>query len=165
MKELSRKAQKKTGAARTNLQASEPTKEYVLKSLLPSKIRRQFIDREEDHTFRGFVSSCRTRLRQRRRDRGAGPVEALAAGVRHDDSSQLGNVGDAQQLCLQRYLMKEKGVGSTARIVQVFTRGARHGQLPTEVDKYVTELMRGHNDEDGNGGKKQHHVRPWAHNG
>ena len=55
MKELSRKAQKKTGAARTNLQASEPTKEYVLKSLLPSKIRRQFIDREEDHTFRGFV--------------------------------------------------------------------------------------------------------------
>ena len=55
MKELSRKAQKKTGAARTNLQASEPTKEYVLKSLLPSKMRRQFIDREEDHTFRGFV--------------------------------------------------------------------------------------------------------------
>ena len=45
MKELSRKAQKKTGAARTNLQASEPAKEYVLKSLLPSKIRRQFIDR------------------------------------------------------------------------------------------------------------------------
>ena len=50
MKELSRKQQKKTGAARTNMQVSEPTKEYVLKSLLSSKVRRQFIDRPEDHT-------------------------------------------------------------------------------------------------------------------
>ena len=38
-------------------------------------------------------------------------------------------------------------------------------ELPTEkVDKYVLELMRGHNDEDGNaaGRERQRRVRPWA---
>jgi hypothetical protein len=96
MKELSRKAQKKTGAARTNLQASEPTKEYVLKSLLPSKIRRQFIDREEDHTFRGFVMAVVALVSV-----SGGEIEEQVLwkhlaklGVRHDDEAhpKLGNV-------------------------------------------------------------------------
>lgn len=157
MKELSRKAQKKTGAARTNLQASEPTKEYVLKSLLPSKIRRQFIDREEDHTFRGFVMAVVALVSV-----SGGEIEEQVLwkhlaklGVRHDDEAhpKLGNVRDTlNKLCLQRYLMKEKGVGSDGKDTFRYSLAERAmDELPTEkVDKYVLELMRGHNDEDGN---------------
>jgi len=154
MKELSRKQQKKTGAARTNMQVSEPTKEYVLKSLLSSKFRRQFIDRPEDHTFRGFVMVVVALVSV-----SGGEIEEDTLwkhlgklGVRQDDEShpKLGNVRKLlDKLCVQRYLMREKDIKEGQDKFKYSAAERAEDELPQEkVDKYVIEMMRGHDDED-----------------
>ena len=75
--------------------------------------------------------------------------------MRHDDEAhpKLGNVRETlNKLCLQRYLMRERDVGSDGKDTFRYSLAERAmDELPTEkVDKYVLELMRGHNDEDGN---------------
>jgi hypothetical protein len=73
-------------------------------------------------------------------------------GVRQDDEShpKLGNVRKLlDKLCVQRYLMREKDIKEGQDKFKYSAAERAEDELPQEkVDKYVIEMMRGHDDED-----------------
>ena len=94
MKELDRMQQKKMGNSRAANQ-SEPTKEYVLKSMLPAKARRRWIDQPGELPARAFCMTVCSLV-----SISGGQIEEdqlwrhlASLGVRHDDEAhpKLGN--------------------------------------------------------------------------
>ena len=118
MKELSKTAARKTGAARAAALDAEPPKVYVLKSALPASARQRWVDRSADHAKRGF---CMTVCALVHMSGGTLPEDRLwqhleAMGVRRDDAAHP-KLGDARaalaRLVKKRYLIREKLHGAT----------------------------------------------------
>ena len=156
MKELSKTAARKTGAARAAALDAEPPKVYVLKSALPASARQRWVDRSADHAKRGF---CMTVCALVHMSGGTLPEDRLwqhleTMGVRRDDAAHP-KLGDARaalaRLVKKRYLIREKLHGATdaaggdAYGVALAER-ARDEIGVDGVEKFVAGIMRGAED-------------------
>ena len=155
MKELERMQQKKTGSRVLN--QSEPVKEYVLKSMLPAKSRRRWIDQPADLAWRAFIMTVCSlvRISGGQIEEGTLWKHLAALGVRQDDNAhpKFGNTKAAlDRLIKQRYLIREKlsvansadgdsyGLALAERALDEFGQEG--------VDAFVQKVMQGEGTDD-----------------
>jgi hypothetical protein len=157
MKELERVQAKRSGAGRGAVVASEPTKEYVLKSMLPARLRREWVDQPEELAERGFcVTVCAlVSIAGGKIEEDALWKHLRALGVHPEDEAhpKLGNARAAlARLQKRRYLIRERlgrdedGGGEKYALALAERALDEFGQ--EGVDAFVQEVMRGENEDD-----------------
>ena len=157
MKELDRVTAKKGAAART-LTTAEPQKEYVLKSMLPAKSRRRWIDQSGDLAWRGFCVTVCSLV-----SISGGQIEEQALwkhlasmGVHQEDEvhPKLGNPKAAlARLLKQRYLLREKIAAPADQGGDLYGLSLAERALDelgkNNVDAFVRGVMEGDENEEG----------------
>ena len=159
MKELERMQQQKTGNKRV-VNQSEPTKEYVLKSMLPAKARRRWIDQPGELATRALCMTVCSLVSisggQIEEDQLWRHLSSLGVSPDDDAHPKFGNTKAAlAKLVKQRYLMREKlTVAPTAAVVAANGDGGdKYGIVLAEraldelgqegVDAFVAGVMQG----------------------
>ena len=145
------------GAGRGAVVASEPTKEYVLKSMLPARLRREWVDQPEELAERGFcVTVCAlVSIAGGKIEEDALWKHLRALGVHPEDEAhpKLGNARAAlARLQKRRYLIRERLGRDEERGEEKYALALAERALDElgqeGVDAFVQEVMRGENEDD-----------------